>query len=153
MVTDAFGSLLEELSKLLKVELKPDKNNTCLINFKDKGKVYLELDRSSQYLILGIEIGSTPKGKYRENIFREALKANGLNPPLNGIFAYSDRSDSLVLYDMHLLSELNGEKLKDLIDPFLAKAKLWQEGMTKGEIPLIQEKNAAIRGTGMFGLR
>src|SRR5262245_58766423 len=99
MVTDLFGALLQELGDSLeKADLHPDRNNSCLIRMKGGQEIQFELDRSSQFLIVGADLGAVPPGKYRENLFREALKANDMPHPIHGILAYSKKTDHLVLF-------------------------------------------------------
>jgi hypothetical protein len=153
MVADVFESLLQELSKALKVDLRPDKNNSCLIKLKEGVKVQLELDHSGRFLVLGADLGSISVGRYRENLFRQALMANGLPPPRHGIFAYSKRADSLVLHAMLEVKELNEERLTQFFQTFVEKVIYWNEAIKRGEIPEISEEKAAKGGSGMFGLQ
>ena len=92
MITDKFDNLIQELGTVLKIKLKPDKNNACLLRFKNGMQIQLEADSRSEKLILASDLGQIPQGRFRENIFREALKANGLPPPRNGIFAYGKKN-------------------------------------------------------------
>lgn len=93
MVTDFFGSLLQELGKVLEIpDLHPDRNNSCQIVLKNGLNLQIELDRSGQFLIFGADLGVVPPGRYRENLFREALKANDMPHPIHGILAYSKKN-------------------------------------------------------------
>lgn len=154
MVSDAFGLLLEELAKLLKIkELHADANNSCLIKFQKGPSIQLELRHSGDFLVMGCDLGIVPPGRYRENIFREALKANGLPPPRSGDFAYSRRTDKLVLTKELSLVQLTGEQVFNHLVPFFKKAKEWQQALAKEEIPIPPPSvEAAKAGGGMFGL-
>lgn len=153
MVTDLFGALLEELGVSLKLPtLHPDSNNSCLIKFKNGVEVQIEMDKSGRHLIIGSDLGSVPIGKYRENLFREALKANDLPPPIHGILSYSEKTDHLVMFRKLPLADLNGDKIAAAITPFTEKALIWQEALKHNDIPAINQMSAA-QGGGMFGLR
>ena len=95
-------------------------------------------------------------GRYRENLFREALKANGLPMPRQGIFSYSKKKDSLVLFDTLFMNELTAQKMADFLTPFMQKADLWRQAIPKGEIPSFTGNElsfgATPSGSGMFGL-
>lgn len=154
MVTDLFGTLLQELGVQLQIpNLQADRNNSCLIRLKDGLQIQLELDRLSQFLILGSDLGEISYGKYRENIFREALKANGMPYPLNGILAYSQRTNHLILFEKISVRELTGEKLMFNLVPFTEKARLWKDALSRNEVPSLAQFHTSERPAGMFGLR
>ena len=154
MVTDLFGALLQELGSSIEIKnLHPDKNYSCLIRFKGGLEVQVELDHSGQFLILGADLGTSPPGKYRENLFKEALKANDQPPPLYGILAYSKKSDHLVLFERINIKDLTGEKIAAEIIPFTEKATLWAQAVKNGEIPVINQHSSSPSSGGMFGLR
>ena len=154
MVTDLFGTILQELSKALNIpNLQPDRNSSCLIRLKDGLEIQLELDRMGLFLIVGADLGSLPPGKYRENLFREALKANGLPYPWNGILAYSKKTDHLVIYDQLNVKNLTGEKVATFLSSFTAKAKVWKDALSREELPAIDQGYTSQPSSGMFGLR
>jgi hypothetical protein len=155
MITDKFGNLLQELGNVLKTELKPDKNNACLLKFKSGIAIQLEVDSKGENVIIACDLGQLPQGRYRENIFREALKANGLPPPRNGIFAFAKKSESLVLYDKLPIEETTGQKLLDYLQPFSQKAELWKGAITRGEVPSFMGSELTFGNKaagGIFGL-
>lgn len=155
MVSDAYEGLLQELSKILNVPLHVDKNHSCKIKFKDGIVVQIELDKSRESLVIGTEIGEVPPGKYRENLFKEALRANGMPDPRNGTLAYSKQANKLVLFEIMPLKDLSGEKISTFLTPFMAKAKVWKEALSRGEVPIIQSTatGKGSPGIGLFGLR
>lgn len=155
MVTDFFGTFLQELGALLQIpDLHPDANNSCLIKFKDDLLVQLELDRQGQYLIVGSNLGEVPVGRYRENLFIEALKANGLPTfPHYGTFAYSKHANQLVLFEMFPVRDLSSAKLGEFLPKYIEKAKIWKEAIARGDVPIISTAAPAGKTMGMFGLR
>lgn len=154
MVTDAFGSLLQELGVLIKLpHLKPDEHESCLIRFEGDLLVQLEVHKSGASLLIGTDLGSVPVGAYRENLFCEALKSNGLPFPRYGMFAYSKQADHLILFDMLPLENLNGAKIAEFLAPFLEKAKLWKAAISKTELPASTSFSGATGGGGIFGLK
>lgn len=154
MIIDNFGMLLQELATILKIDpLIPDSHNTCLVRFKEGVNVQLEPDKGGVNLLIGAQLGTVPPGRYREDIYREALRANGLPLPRVGTLAYSRQADALVLFELMPLKDLTGTKLADFLQSFLAKALIWQEALIKGEVPVIDSTYATgRRGGGMFGL-
>jgi len=156
MVGERFEILLNDLGKILKIGLKPDSNNACLLRFNDGLEIHMEPGERNQLLHIVSNLGEVPQGKYRENLFREALKANGLPPPKNGIFAYGKKTEALLLTLIIPLDTLTGQKLADLLNAFIPKAKLWREAVTSGRVPSYNENELSFQqGSsqgGLFGL-
>lgn len=154
MVKEYYGTLLEEIGKIMHVtNLQPDKNNSCLIEFPNKVKVQLEVDSSRNLFIMGCNLGVVPPGRYRENIFREALRANGMPFPRNGDFSYSKQMDSLVLTRELPMQDIHPDKIVHELRNFLQKAGQWQEALARGDIPSIIQGTYMSKGSGgMFGL-
>lgn len=155
MITDTFGALLQELGKMLKIpHLQPDQNNSCLIKFNNGLSIQLELDKGGYFLLIGCDLGPVPPGRYRENVFREALMANGMPYPRYGDFSYSRKSDHLLLTSRLPIKDLNGEKIALELTPFIEKANNWQNSLSRGEIPShIPSTLSSKGGSGMFGLK
>jgi Tir chaperone protein (CesT) family len=154
MVTDFFGVFLQELGSTLEIkDLRPDSNNSCLISLKNGVQIQLELDRSRQFLVIGSDLGAVPPGRYRENLFREALKTNGMPYPLYGILSYSKKTDHLILFHKSPIGEINGEKIASFITLFAEKALVWKNAVSSNEIPVMAQTDTSRKSSGgMFGL-
>jgi len=154
MVTDLLGVILQELSKSLNIpNLHPDSNNSCLIKMPNGLEIQIELDRSRQFLLLGSDLGIVAPGKYRENLFKEALKANDMPHPIHGTLSYSKKSDHLVMFEKIQVTELNGEKIAAEITPFMEKALVWSDALKRGDIPVANQMHTSDKSSGMFGLK
>jgi hypothetical protein len=155
MITDRFGALLEELGQAMKLKLAPDSHNACRIRFPDKLAVHLSPDKVGEYLNIVIEIGNPGEGKYKENVFREALRANGLPGQRNGIFCYGPKKDILLLYDTITFEDVHGQRLFDIIQTLCQKAREWKDALSRGEIPPYRSGAAGVeRSPGnIFGIR
>lgn len=152
MVTDFFGSLLQEFGRLIELpDLHPDRNNTCLIKLKSGISVQLEVDDSGRYLIVGSDLGDVPAGRFRETLFTEALKINGMPSAQNGRLAFSKKLNHLILFEMLDLSNLNGEKIANVFKPFTEKALLWKDALVRGEIPVHDPTTTGLPG--LFGMK
>ncbi|MGA8163486.1 MAG: CesT family type III secretion system chaperone [Waddliaceae bacterium] len=157
MVTDFFDSFLEELGQAMDIDdLHHDDNNTCLIKFQTGLEVQIEPFEKGDFLLICSDLGHVAPGRYREDVFREALKANGLPYPQYGTFAYSEQSDHLLLFGLLSFKELNGEKIASFLYPFMEKAVAWKEQINGGEVPLATTSTAGAATTslgGLFGLK
>ncbi|MCB1114053.1 MAG: CesT family type III secretion system chaperone [Chlamydiia bacterium] len=152
---DLLESLLDEFGKAVEIEnLTADENRSCLIKLPEDGpEIQLELDKPEEHLIIGCNLGFVPPGRYRENLFKTALLANALPPPRNGDFAFSKKSDQIVLTAKLSIKELNGQKIAAVWDPFIEKATLWTQAIKDGEVPAVHGAYATkSSGRGMFGL-
>src|SRR5277367_5219942 len=107
---DRFEELLNELSTELATPLHTDRKGACKLKINETFHVQLECDAHQENLLVATFICDVPPGKYRENILRDALKANWPFPK-NGTLAYSDRNNKLVLFSNFQLANMNGKKL------------------------------------------
>ena len=154
MVTDFFGIFLQELGRILQLpDLHPDSNNSCLIKFKGDIQIQLEMDHTGEYLIIGADFDSIPPGKYKERIFFESLRANGMPHPRYGTFAYSKQLDHLVLFEKIPVKDLNAQKVADFLILFMEKTRIWKEAITRGDVPVVSAPSSKGSSKGMFGLQ
>lgn len=152
MVRDLFSTILAEIGEALKIpDLHPDQSNSCLINLASGVKIQIEIDKKGDSILIGSELGTIHQGRYRENVFREALKANGMPHPLHGIIAYSKNADKIVLFEKIPLKDYHIEKVIAMLPPFLEKAKTWRDALARGDVPIVSYTSSS--SSGMFGLR
>jgi hypothetical protein len=155
MITDRFGALLEELGTALNLKLKPDEHGACHIRFPDKIELHLEPNASGEFLNILIDVGSPGEGRYRENVFREALRANGLPQPRLGTFCYGKKTDSLMIHEAIPFEDIHGQKLADVAQSLLTKARLWKDSLARSEVPSYRagESASSGRSDSIFGIR
>lgn len=151
MVSGLYEGLLEELGRSLGLTLFPDENYSCLIRLPNKLEVQVEMDPSGKKMVLGTYLGQLPPGRYREMVFYEALRMNGMPPPHVGTFAYSNKMDKLVLFRWIDLHEMTGEKIAKMLKPFSERAVYWRDAIAAGQVPVV-EGISLQEHSGMFGL-
>jgi hypothetical protein len=153
MVGNVYEMLLSELAKAMDIkELRPDQNNTCLIKFPTGLEVQIEPFRKGEELLIVINLGKIPPGRYREDVFLQALIANGQPWPRRGVFCYSDQSDQLLLFKLMPYKDLNGERIASFLTPFVEKGEKWKESLVRGEVPVAATFTGSRRAPGPFGL-
>lgn len=135
METNQFAAILRELSSYFNTSLEPDSHNSCLIRLQSGLQVQIEPDRYGS-LLIGIKLGSIPSSRYRELVFKEALKANGASSYFQGVFGVSKTSGQLVLFTLIDDRSASSERLKALLPPLLEKAQRWAEAIQRGEVPM-----------------
>ena len=148
-----FEDLMRQLSTRLEVPLQPDVHQAYRIHFpQEEITVQIDLDTDADKIIVGSQLGRITPGTYRERIFTQALRANGTSLSPRGILAFSEKNDTLVLFQFLKIEKLTGEKLHAFLQSFRDYAKIWKSALMSGDIPTIQEE-PGTRGSGMFGLR
>jgi hypothetical protein len=148
---DRFEELLNELGTEYNVTLHPDKKGACKLKVNETMHVQLECDVSQENLLVATFICDVPPGKYRENILKDALKANGPFPT-NGTLAYSDRNNKLVLFSYLRMAQLTGKKLAEFLTVFLDKAGQWRAGVETGHTSHLATQQTKTTGS-MFGIK
>lgn len=132
-MTSAFNYLLEELSKIFQMPLHTDHLGACSILFPHDLTIQMQLDSSETNLYLFAKLAPLPPGRFREEVLKEALKANSFPDPIPAIFGYIDPTNQLAIHQSYPLEILNGEKLATLFTAFLTTATAWREAVLKGQ--------------------
>lgn len=155
MITGPFEEALSKLSKKWNIPLKPDKHNSCLVQFKNGLEIQVEPLNKRDELLICAQLGSLNQGQYREELFKAALIINGQDYPHIGTLGFSTDTNQLILFDHLPFIELTGNKLENLMDPFMEKALKWKEAIKSQSIPAIESKKKATsrREDSPFGLR
>jgi hypothetical protein len=148
---DRFEELLNELGAQLGVTLHPDRKGACKLKINETSHVQIECDAHQENLLIATFICDVPPGKYRENILKDALKANEPYPK-NGTLAYSDRNNKLVLFAYLRLSNIDGKKLAEFLTIFLDKANQWRIGVETGHTSHLVTTQSK-QPSGMFGMK
>lgn len=129
---DPFEQILHSLGEQLGLPLHTDKNQACAIQIKHGLIVQLERDPGQERLLIASKIIEIPPGRFRENVLKEALKANALPDPRIGIFAYIAKINQLVLYQYYPFDILTAQRMMGLLGPFIQTAESWRNAIAKG---------------------
>ncbi len=124
--------LIQELGEILGVSLSAEQGFLCKLNIKDKVKVQIEYEESSDRIILACFIAEIPPGKFREGVLSAGLKANYLDPSL-GIFCYAEGPENLIL-QMYLPGSTQPALFATLLQQFTDKGIKWKEGLEQGSL-------------------
>ena len=131
-MTDRFEELLHELGKFFGLALRPDKSHFCALSVQGL-VVQLQTDVAFEKLLIVAKLGELPAGKFREEVLKEALKANALPDPRVGVFAYVPQINQLMLFQRYPFDILNGERLAGLLGPFLDLGARWKAALAAGQ--------------------
>lgn len=131
-MTDRFEELLHELGKFFGLPLRPDKSHFCALSVQGL-VVQLQTDTAFEKLLIVAKLGELPAGRFREEVLKEALKANALPDPRVGVFAYVPQINQLMLFQRYPFDILNGERLAGLLGPFLELGGRWKTALAAGQ--------------------
>jgi hypothetical protein len=151
MVNTQLQGILKEFETYFNCPLVTDEQESCLIKMSIGVDVQIEINRYGAVLI-GCRLGSV-LGKYRDQLFKEAMKSNYLFPPHTGVFGYSQKSKNLILFILVDSKNINTEIINELLTPFIAKAKIWIEAIKSNSVPLIKEGGSSKTSDNLFGIR
>ncbi len=148
-----FEDLIHALGAVMDIPLRADNHQSCLITFRDDEiAVQIDLDTNGDRILIGSQLGRITPGAYRERLFTQALRANGATLQPHGILAFSEKNDTLVLFQFLELAWLTGEKLHDFLHLFRQHTSVWKKALAAGDVPNITDPSTA-RGSGMYGLQ
>ncbi len=128
-----FEELLQALSKVFHLPLHIDRANACSIRLHGDLVIQLQPDMTQEYLWIFAKLIEIPPGKFRENVLKEALKANALPDPRAALFAYMSAANHLVLFQKYPFKILTGERLAGLIGSLLETADQWKKAIASGQ--------------------
>lgn len=128
-----FEELLKDLGKELGLALKIDQKNACSIQIHAHLIIQLQLDTAQENLWIFSQLVDTPPGKFRENIFKETLKANYKKDPIIASFGYLSSTNQLAIFQKYPLSILDGKRLAGFLGAFLELGEVWREAILSGQ--------------------
>lgn len=154
MYTDALSDLMNELGRLIHLpRLEVDENGFCAINYPNMNlKVEFKADDHNLYLEIFCQLGEVPPGRFREDVFHEALRANELPYPRYGNFGYHAGNNNLVLWELLPLKELRASDLAEYLAKFMMKGNEVKQSLQQNTVPTLAAQ-AKVHTSGIFGLR
>ena len=128
---DRFREILNELSPLLHTSLYPDRRGACKIKFNNLLEVQIEFQPEKNRLLMASFICEVAPGKFRENVFKDALKIN-CPMPSHGTLSYCEKNNQLCLFQYIYLEYITGQKIFDLLQSFVQKGNTWRTAVASG---------------------
>lgn len=132
MLSNRYEEVLAVLSKEVDFHLSADSNNSCLLSFEDGFEIQVEMEPKTGLLVIGTALFEIPPGKYRENVFTEALKANHRVSFQAGILSFSPRKNSLILFEKIDLEFFKPVEILPLFQAFCHYSKIWRQALQMG---------------------
>lgn len=129
----AFEELIRELGLYLRLNLHLDRYGACTIQSRPHFAIQMQLDETEENLWVFAPIAETPPGKFRENIFKEALKYNFILEESVGTLGYINQQNQLALFQRFPLQLLSAERLAHILGAFFELGSSWQEAIDSGQ--------------------
>ena len=154
MVQDLYEALLAELgTKIGSPDLKPNHQNTCLIELGSGLQIQLQFTENLTFFLVAAKVGKLSPGRFRFNVLTETLKWNGHPEAYRyGYLGFNQMKDELILFSMIPAQDITSDKILDRYLRLKEKAVIWFESLKKNEIPSLSTTKIST-GSGMFGLR
>lgn len=148
-----YEDLIHALGSLMGTTLNADQHQSCLIHYPDgQVSVQIDLDTNADQILIGSQLGEISVGAYREKVLLQAMRVNGCSLNPRGFLAYSEKNNTLVLYQFFPLAYLTATDLNHFLLLFTEHARIWKGSIEVGEIPRIEEDEHPSAGDKMFGL-
>ena len=132
-MSNPFEELIQQLGKVLELELIPDHNNAVALKMNQKTTIQIQEDQEQNNLLIASILCELPPGRFRENVMAEALKTNALNDPRPGNLGYLYRKNALTLHTVYPFSQLDGKQLAVYLSNFLELAEAWLKAIERGQ--------------------
>ncbi|NDD57763.1 MAG: hypothetical protein EBZ47_00715 [Chlamydiae bacterium] len=147
-----FEDLIYHLGEVLGIDLHAERGRVCKLHIDGKIHLHLEYDESKDLLLLASLVCEVPPGKFRENVFKEALKINDSFPRIATI-AFSEKGNQLALFDYLSFVYLDVHKLNSLMHAFLDYAFEWKRAIESGNLNSIALPPSSSMHSSIFGVK
>lgn len=127
-----FESLIHELGDLIDLPLTLDRHRSCHLVLDDQLHLQIEHHSLKNAVMVAALIAPLPPGAFRENVLKDALKANHTFAPHRGAFAYIEKTTFLTLFDYLGEKELTAQYLLDRLTQLKEDALQWQSAISAG---------------------
>lgn len=149
---DRFAQILYDLGKEIGVDLYPDPNRICQVNYDEKLHLQLQYDETKEMLLIATFVCEVPAGKYREKLLKEGLAHNREYPRI-GTLAYSERNNQLTLFENLHAPGLKTQALFDFLVEFVEEALAWKDAVENGRPLPTSQGSKETGGDNIFGMK
>lgn len=143
-----FEEYIQKLGQALGASLHAEKGYLCKLLIEGSLKVQIEHEIDQERILFASFLQELPPGKFREDILKEALKANDALDRL-GIFAYSPKNNSLA-YFLYLSDKIQFEDFYKHFQEWLETAKTGKSAVETGNLYQLSQSRSSSRSP--FGL-
>jgi hypothetical protein len=135
-----FEDLIRELGQKIGLTIIPGNNQSCRLKVSKELFVQIDLDANGDKILIGAELGPLVQGSYRDAVLKQAMCVNGTSILPRGVLAFSEKNNSLVLFQFFSLAYIDAEKLFRFLKLFIAHARAWISSIAHQELPEIAKE-------------
>lgn len=128
-----FENLITSLGDILDLDLRADKGVLCKLKIDGRLSINLEYDEVKDLILIATLVEELPAGRFRENVLKEALRANGTYPRL-ATFAFSERANKLACFNYISFTNLSTEHFNTKLHEFIDFAYEWHRAIQSGNL-------------------
>jgi len=125
-----FDDLIEHLSEDLNTSLVPDQEQTVSILIDDHLRLQIEMDDQDKRFFFLIYIYELPAGKFRENVFISALRANHLPIRIGELGFFSE--ENYFTFHKFLSNDTPKEEITETLNEVIYVAEKWKKALDSG---------------------
>lgn len=151
----SFQTFLDRLGEIMETSIKADLQNSCTLRINDDLDVQLELDRVGEYLTVGIDILFLEMGPFRNDVFFNAMKANGVPQQRYGTLSFVEKTGHFFIHHQFFFPSLEVENFYHSLSEITYRAHIWKKAIMAnqslpddpGEVP--PKKETSSRNLGL----
>lgn len=129
----SFTDLMSDLGELLDTEIIPDLNLSCCLVINESLKVQLEMSSTGEEILIGSFIVELPPGRFREEVLKDALKANYKSDVNPGVLSYVKNHNALTLFQSIQAHGISADIIYKYLSLFAERAKGWKDAINNGK--------------------
>lgn len=137
-----FEDLITDFGKELNIPLHLDKIGCCLLNVNGTLRVQIEFVESREAVLIASHIADLIPGKVRENVLKDALKANH-EYGHKSIFAYSAKNNKISLFTYIPQTIVTPHLLASTFQAFVQKADEWRQAIDTGQTSYLLSRGSS----------
>lgn len=129
---EPFAEFLQELGHALGMELFVDVRGACSVRMQGHLHIQMQPGPERDELWMVAEIAELPPGRFREEVLREALKANHAFRDMPFSFSYVDAKNRLLLSTHSPFDKIDGTRAALLLSVLSDTAETWKRAVAGG---------------------
>lgn len=138
----SFEKLIQEIGEIVNLPLHAQEGRFCTLQINHTMRLHIEDNEATQELLIIYFITEIPAGKFRENILKEAMKANSYFPRV-GTFGYLEKNNTLTFYT-NIDNTLSADKVSLILEKCVDVGMHWFQAIQNSQIPNLSQENPSF---------
>lgn len=132
-------TLLHQIGGIINIPLHAQEGRKCLLEVDRTMRIHLEEDFVKQKILILCLLCDIGAGKFRENILREALKANSyLSRSFD--FGYLEKTNELAFHT-YVDTRIAAESMALYLEKCIVVGKNWISAIQNSQLPNLSREN------------